>query len=479
MKQQSHFVESVASELTPLGLCRDNIKLLLAVSGGADSMALLHVMLELAAIHALDLHVAHVNHLIRDDAGQDAELIRDTCLDYGLPFTYAERDVPAAAKQSGQSLEMEARKQRYKALAAVYHEMGADALLTAHNSNDQTETILLNLSRGCSPAALAGIATDTHRAGMRMVRPMLKCSREDIVAYLTARNLVWREDTTNADTTYRRNAIRHNILPAMRQHLNPELDAAFQRCADLAQADESYLQSLALRYAQDTIPSEQPDQLNLASYRSLPGPLRNRLLVQWLWREKQVASRSLTLDLVQQLDWLAMHASTGKQLPLPGGKTVQQSYDRLVMRSIATGHAVPAHSQYPLDIPGTTNIPEWGWQIEVKRANGYTKQPVSSPGTLPATCHIRRPQANESLWIRTRQPGDRIHMTGAQGHQKLQDIFTNGKVPAYERNRIPLLATDQELVWIPGLRIASDWTVSSKDAQSLCIRISSPLTSGL
>ena len=151
----SNLLDCVAAQLHACDLLHENTKLLLAVSGGADSMALLHVMAELAAAHRPHLHVAHVNHLIRPDAHLDADLVSATCRDYGMDYTYVERDIPAAAKQSGRSYEMEARQQRYEALAAVYHQMDANALLTAHNRNDQTETILLTLSRGCSPAALA------------------------------------------------------------------------------------------------------------------------------------------------------------------------------------------------------------------------------------------------------------------------------------------------------------------------------------
>ena len=445
-------------------------------------MALLHVMAELAAAHRPHLHVAHVNHLIRPDAHLDADLVSATCRDYGMDYTYVERDIPAAARQSGRSYEMEARQQRYEALAAVYHQMDANALLTAHNRNDQTETILLNLSRGCSPAALAGIAPDTTRAGMRMIRPMLGCSREVIIAYLQSRNLSWREDTTNADLAYRRNAIRHEILPAMRRHLNPNLDAAFLRCAMLAQEDEAYLQSLARQHEEAVIPVETPDQLNLPTYRELPKPLRARILVHWLWRQQFVSASTLDHDLIQQLDLLAMEASTGKQCPLPGGKTVQQAYDRLVALD-GPPHDLTATSRpprYPVNIPDTTTIAELGCQVEVVHSIGFTKQPVARPGTLPAHCHIRLPQNGEQLLIRTREAGDRIQMTGADGHQKLQDLLTDGKIPSFDRDHIPLLVTETDLIWIPGLRIARDWAVSAKDAPSLSIRISPlPNTSDL
>ncbi len=465
--------DHVRTQLHALALDRENTTLLLAISGGADSMALLHALTPIGKTLCLHLHAVHINHLIREDAQQDADLVAATCREHEIPCTCIALDIPAAAKQTGQSLEMEARKQRYDAFAEVYHQIEADALLTAHHRKDQAETIILNLTRGCSPAALAGIPADTTREGMRIVRPLLDVDRNQIMAYLRVHSLTWREDATNTDRTYRRNAIRHNILPAMRKHLNPKLDEALQRCANMAKADEAYLQFLTQQHEQAVIPPESPDQLNLASYRKLPQPLRTRMLVRWLWRQQQVSPGTMHFDLIQQLDHLAMEATPGKQLPLPGGKTAQQAYDRLTLlvpqpHSNTTATPPP---RYAITIPGTTTIPELGCQVTVRHAIGYTKEPITSPGLLPASCHIRLPQDGENLHIRTRQDGDRIQMTGSPGHCKLQDLLTDWKVPSFERDHIPLLATEKDLIWIPGLRIAQDWAVSTTNAPSLSIHI--------
>ncbi len=468
----SNLRDIVSARLHALGLSHEKAILLLAVSGGADSMAMLHVMAEIADACHYRLHVIHINHLIRKDATFDADHVTSACRQYGLAYTCTECDVPTAAKQSGQSIEMEARTQRYKAFAKVYQQIQADALLTAHTRNDQAETILLNLSRGCSPSALAAITTDTTRHGMRIIRPMLTCTREDIIKYLQTHNYAWREDLTNTDLAYRRNAIRHQILPAMRNYLNPQIDAALLRVASMAEEDEAYLHALAQQHVPDVIPEEAANTLKLPAYQQLPIPLRRRILVHWLWRQQQISASTLHYDLIQKLDALAMAPQAGKQIPLPAGKCIQHAYDQLVMRNPTQRQTdSAAKTAYPLNVPGITPIEELGCQLEISYAEGFTRESTLPPGTLPATCHIRRPQANESLWIRTRQPGDRIHMTGAEGHQKLQDIFTDKKVPSFERDRIPLLATEQELIWIPGLRIAKDWAVSAEDAPSLKIHI--------
>jgi tRNA(Ile)-lysidine synthase len=472
----SHIPASVAAKLREKGLCLRGTRLLIAVSGGADSMALLHLVSQLATEHALHLHIVHMNHGIRQDASIDQDLVAATCREYGWPCTTTFIDVPAASRASGASIEMEARQQRYAFFKTIYTSERAHALLTGHNRNDQSETILLNLARGCSPAALAGIAEDTTRSGMRIVRPLLSCNKDDIINYLQSRGLAWRVDTTNTDLAYKRNAIRHAMLPLMRQHLNPQLDDAFQRCATLAKADEELLQTLAHDAAPGVIPADEPDSLRLSVYRELPEPIRRRILLQWLWRQDLISSHSLHYDLIRQTDLLAMQSAGGRQIPLPAGKHIQHAYDRLVILGTAPDKLTCREiSPHILPLSGCITIPSPGCKVQTSQQFGFKKEPTTRPGTLPACCFIRPPANNEVLLIRTRKDGDRIQMTGTSGHQKLQDILTDYKIPSYERDRIPLLATQKGLVWIPGLRISKEWTVAGSDAPSLKIRIT-PLT---
>lgn len=465
-----NLLDHVRTQLASLALDRKETTLLLAISGGADSTALLHAVQSLNEVNQRNLHVIHINHLIRKDAHKDADHVSKICHEYNIPCTCITRDIPATAAKSGKSLEMEARKQRYEAFAKIYHEIKADALLTAHHRDDQVETILLNLSRGCSPASMAGIPADSTRQGMRIIRPMLEVSREQILEYLQSHNLTWREDETNLDIAHRRNAIRHNILPAMREQLNPQIDTALLRTATMAQEDECYMQERVRQEAPNIIPQKATDALQLKPYQNLPAPLRKRILVHWLQQQKTIPFHAINYELVQRIDQLAMEHHAGKQITIAGEVSVQNAYDRLViLNTDSLYQKTPFHRD--LTIPGVTDIPELQCQVEVAHATGFTKEPVTSPGRLPASCHIRLPQNEERLWIRTRREGDQIQMTGSPGHQKLQDIFTDEKVPSYDRDQIPLLVSKDELVWIPGLRIAQDWAVSSEDAPSLKVHI--------
>jgi len=468
-------VEACVDTLRDAGLDRAGTTLVVAVSGGADSMALLHIMAQMASRKGLLLHVVHVNHGIRTDAGLDQEVVEHACRTYGLSFACEKVETPAAAEVSGASIEIEARNLRYLCFAKHYLAQQADALLTAHNRGDQAETVLLNLARGCSPAALSGIPEDTTRLGMRIVRPLLSCNRGQIVGYLEAHGHTWREDSTNTDLAYRRNAVRHIILPAMRKHLNPRIEDALLRCAAMAHEDEAFLQAMAQEHAALIFPSNLQQNIMLEAYRQTPKPLRTRLLVDWLWRVVQLKPGSLSYDTIQRIDEFALHSTAGEQVSLPSGHRLQHAYDRLVLLSGSAQKATSSH--VPLSVPGTTPIPEYGCQITIDSDQGFERQPPQKPGSIPATCHIRLPHEGEHLLIRNRLEGDRIEMTGPGGHRKLQDILTDLKVPVCERDQIPLLVSGNDIIWIPGLRVSHDWAVPAPDAPSLRITIAPLRTS--
>ena len=474
-KQTPHLPDLLAAQIHALALDRHGMKMLLAVSGGADSMAMLHGFAHLAAKSGLQLHVAHLDHGIRSTGKDDETLVEATCRHYGLACTCGKVDVPDAARTSGLSIEIQARELRYAFFQDVYQTCQADALLTAHNRNDQAETILLHLARGCSPGSLAGMQLDTQRLGMRIVRPMLTIDRTEILDYLQAHDYIWNEDASNQDVQYRRNAVRHLILPALREHLNPNVDTALLRCAQMAQEDEHLLQSLAQETAASVHPPDAPQVILLHPFRQTPTPLRRRVLTQWLHQQGQLGQADVRHDTIQRIDHMALEGQAGNQITLPGNLRIRHIYDRLVLETIAPARKTTG--TYPLPVPGTTTIPELGIQIEIREDTGYTLHPSHTPGTLPATCHIRPPRKGETLCVRTRQDGDQMQLLGSRGHSKLQDILTDTKVPVIERDQIPLLATQASLVWIPGMRISQAWAVGSQGAPSLSIHIRCLLTS--
>lgn len=450
--------------LTAADLCQTGTRIVVAVSGGADSMALLHVLA--TYLPKFDLIVAHLNHGIRDTSAADAAFVQQHGKQWGIPVICDTINVPEAAQNAGLSLEMQARDMRYAFFRKVYAQHQAAALLTAHTRNDQAETVLLNLCRGCGPDALAGIPASQTRDHMHIIRPFLHIERQQILAYLKRLHIPWREDPSNQDRTYRRNAVRHNILPQL-QGLNPKSIQAIAATADRAREDQALLQALAEEERSRIHPPEQPDRVLLAPYRELPAALRRRILFAWLTAPGVLPYASIRADILARIDAMAVSGQAGARITLGETHQVCHCYDHLTLCTASERVQV---CPQPLRMPGTTRIENLACQVVIQPCTGYRKAPALPIGHLPASAYIRRPKTG--LILRTRQPGDRIHMLGAPGNRKLQDILTDAKIPRHKRDTIPILATtDGDIIWFPGGRPAQAWAVEAPDAPALHITI--------
>ncbi len=291
----------------------DNV--LVAISGGADSVALLHMLRE----KGYELTAAHYNHGLRPEADADEEFVKTLCADLGIPFVAGRGDVAADAARCGAGIEETAREMRYAFLEETRVKSGLGRIATAHNADDNAETVLLNLVRGAGLSGLCGIPPQRGH----IVRPILHLSRAEILAYLTSHNLPYREDASNADTVFRRNYLRHEILPALKA-LNPALTDAVTRLTGLLREDEEYLTALAREEIQlhgigASFPAK---RLN-----SLPKPVSSRvcrLLVQ------SVTGYPPELNgLDAMLDISA--GGNGRRRDLAGGLTVEKAQNMIVV----------------------------------------------------------------------------------------------------------------------------------------------------
>jgi tRNA(Ile)-lysidine synthase len=462
----------LADALGLAGLSAPGTRLVAAVSGGADSVAMLRALAAAAPVLGLKLSAAHLDHGIRPEAGADAAFVQDLCHRLGLELDLEQADVPAAARAAHRSLEMQARAMRYAFFKRAARRVSADSVLTAHTLDDQAETLLLNLCRGAGPSALGGIPPDSVIMGVRVVRPLLDVPRRAIEDYLHRVGQSWREDATNRDTAYRRNAVRHRILPLLGETLNPRAPAALARAATLLRDDNALLDTLAAaaftRLRQAT--GATGEALPLAPFRALHPALRRRLLAQWL-REAGVAPERLRFDWIERMDTLARDDAGGGRIRLAAGLEIWHEYDRLRYRPAAA--VTPAASETVLAIPGITALPAFGCHADVRLDRGFSREPAAPPGTIPAQVHLRHDPGSSPcvLSVRTRKPGDRIEMLGMEGARKVQDILTDAKIPAPLRDRIPVFCINGAVAWIPGCRPASHLAVPASGAPSLCLRV--------
>ena len=456
-------------------------RVLAAVSGGADSVCLLHALHELAPDLALDLTVAHLDHRLRGAASRgDAKFVTDLAAGLGVPCVTGSSDVRRRARRKGLSLEMAAREARYEFFARCAREVGAGVVATAHTADDRAETVVLKLVRGAGAAGLGGIARDTVLRGLRVVRPMLDISRSDIEAFLKQRGVSWREDASNSDVSFLRNRVRHEVLPLLESRLNPSLRRALCRTAEVLSQEERWIDDIVDGLARICTAREPgrgkargkvcPEVLIADTLRAVGLAPRRRVIRRWLM-SNGVPAECVGFDAVARVNGLTGADATGSTVDVGGGWTVTNRYGKLVLAA-GVARVPSAAFRERVAIPGETVLPDAGLRVETWPEGGVEKPGRTRAGELPARASISRAAVGRrGLYVRSWRHGDRIRPLGLKGSKKVQDIFVNDKVPPEQRGCIPLFECAGEIVWLPGYRVARGWEVTDESTPALQMRV--------
>ncbi len=414
------------------------------VSGGRDSVVLLDVLRRLRDELALELHVASLDHGLRESAKLDLELVADLAERWRLPFTPGFADVPRRAREWGIGIEDASRRARYAFLAEVAEATGAAGVAVAHHQLDQAETVLLRLIRGAGLRGLGGMRVVSSLPGQpqtRLIRPLLELSREQIDAYCAARQLPFRDDESNTDIAFRRNFVRLEAIALLRQ-LNPELVAALARLAESAAIDEDFIQS---EFDARVLPGSRIDSerwsIDRHHFSRLPESLRRRFLrraYQALAGGANSLSHATTVELAR---W-CLDGRAGTSRDLGASLRLRLDYAELHMeradslRDFAGWRLLPAESEFVI-APG---VAFGGFGLRVELDLLPPGDTVDGDILLPAGGELR---------LRTRRPGDRFQPKGMNGRsRKLKDWMIDRKIPRAIRNRIPLLALEGRLIAI-------------------------------
>ena len=460
----SAMLRRVFQSIRGRGLWPEGAHLLVGVSGGADSVALLHALHHWQRRHPLALTVAHLHHGIRGRAAdEDRDFVRLLAWKLGAPCVDDEVDVPALARRTGVSLEMAARAARHEFFRRVAGETGAQAVAIAHTADDAAETLLLRLLRGAGTQGLCGIAASVDLGGLRVVRPLLDLSRADIEAFLRAHHIAWREDATNRDTDILRNRVRHELLPLLEQHYQPAIRRVLARTAGVLREEHFALDAAARRLAAGAV--DPAGRLRIPRFARAPSAVRRRALARWL-RARGVPAARLDTRLLDRVDALL---SGGTQADLAAGAVAVRTGSLLEIR--LTAAPTPLASPEPLSVPGRVDWPAGGCTVIAESAVGILRPPRGRIGAWPAAASIRQPRRGEQLSLRAAWPGARIAPLGLAGSVKLQDLFVDRKIPRAERAALPILACGDEVVWVPGYRVARAWAVPTTRAPAVHLRI--------
>ena len=437
-----------AYHLEQCGIYPDS-HVLAAVSGGADSTALLLLLAECLENGRIEkLTAAHFNHGLRGkNADSDERFCRELCKRYAIPFFSGSGDVLSLAKERKDGIESAARTMRYAYLRRIMAETGADCIATAHHADDQAETVLQHLLRGTGPKGLCGMSPRTGD----IARPLLHWSRKEILDYLADRNQTYRQDETNLDRTYSRNRVRLEVIPVL-EELQPKLTDHLCSLAEDMRTDEEFFLPAVTGLIRDSETAGGYDRNVLAGS---PEAIRKRALVRLLNGE---FSYDICRNDVERLEWL-LHAPSGRRVTLHSG--LEAWNDGGIMRIGKT--AVRPGRTVDLD-PGCA-VETDGWLIRAEYADGFEK-PLSDMEAFISVDADRVPD----LKARDKRDGDRFHPMGMKGSRLLSDIYTDRKFSQKLRTA-PLVCLGEEIVFVPGYTIAESVRVVPESDKIIHIQV--------
>jgi tRNA(Ile)-lysidine synthase len=454
MSTDSKFLELLADGLVRAG-APNGASLVVAFSGGPDSTALLAGLAELGKVRKFKLLAAHVNHQIRAESSNKDQLAAENIAgSLGVGFTSTTIDVPQIAAERKISIESAARQERYKVLAQIVESTGAIGVVTGHTRNDQAETVLLHAMRG---AGLKGISGMRHRSVLRLpevgvaltvLRPMLDTSRNECVEYCEQVRITPVIDESNSSRDYKRNQIRLDVLPLL-DDVTPGSSRALARLAENAADDLEVIDWIVSKHLDEARTGE--DLYSRASVRDLPQNLVARMLL----RAYEVhVGHSQNLERVHVSDMIAqLQGRSGTSLKLP-------NQTKFFVDKSSFGFASPGDDDcpYPLSFEAT----EFKFPGVTQCTDGFTvsAEIIDRPDMLttgtPLTTYATPELISHSLKLRNRTNGDRFQPLGMGSRVKLQDFFVDAGVPQRWRDRVPIIESDQGIVWIAGYRLA-EW----------------------
>ncbi len=451
-------------------MIRPHDHVVLGVSGGADSVCLLFLLLEYAGKVPLELSVVHVDHGIRPDAAQDAAYVEKLCGERNLPFYLVRADVKGYAEREKCSEEDAGRRLRYEAFCRTAEETGADRIAVAHNCNDRAETMLFHLFRGSGLKGLCGI----RPVRREIIRPLLCLEREEIEAYLTERRIVWRTDSTNQTDAYARNRIRHHILPYVEQEIVQGCVSHMARTAELLAETEEYMEQQTGRAGEECVTeTEGRYEISVETFREFPPVIQKRLL--HLLAEKLSPTGKDILAVHIEAVLSLFEGAGSRRVDLPMGMEAVRSFTKVILGKCRKYERSPlgySVSREQLAGDGGCRVAlEGGGALE------FTLIPGGQCEEVPRNRYTKwfdYDKIKESVFVRYRETGDYISIADGQGriaHKSLKEHMIAEKIPRERRENIPLVAEGSHVLWVTGGRISEYYKVDGNTKRILQVQL--------
>jgi tRNA(Ile)-lysidine synthase len=440
-------------------------KLLVAVSGGADSVCLLHILASLQKELKVELHIAHLNHQLRGkDSDGDAGYVADLTRQLKIPATIEKRDVKSYQQEKRLSLEEAAREVRYSFLAELAKSIGAKKVAAGHTKDDHIETILMHLIRGSGTRGMRGLQPSTlWQSGSKsliIVRPLLEISHQETEDYCRKHRITPRLDASNLSLSPLRNRVRQQLMPLLESY-NPAVAEALLRTGRIADDDITFLDEQVARLWDRVIRQEGESLIiDKTEFEPLPSALKRYLFRAAV--EKMLGSaKDVEMRHIEEMMSLASK-TVGKRLNLPGGLTFAVEYERylLTLDPNALSPLPELKGEFPLKVPGETKLP--GWRV---KASFVTRREITETNDL--TAYFDAAKSGERLMVRTRQRGDRFQPLGLAQPKKLGEFMIDAKIPQAWRGRAPLVCSPEQILWVVGWRLGERAKVGAETKRVL------------
>ncbi len=452
--------------------------LLVGVSGGPDSVALLYLLMELKDDYDLQIYVVHLNHMLREDeSDDDAGYVEKLAKRLKLPVFIGKKDVGEFAKANKLSLEEAARIQRYEFYKQIADKLNIRKIALGHNANDNAETVLMRLLRGSGEQGLTGIYPVRQIGNLKVIRPLLNIYRKEIESFLKEKKVSVRTDSSNADNKFFRNKVRLELIPFLEENYNQNIKQVLVNTADILKEENEYLEEIAKKfYSQAEHPpskgefSDTNDEgihLSIKKIRDFPLAIQRRI-IRYGIKKLTGNLRQITYQHLNEIFKLLKGSLAYGQIDLPNDLIVERLRKELVIRKGKTQDIY--NIIYPVKIPGETLVPELGVKLVCTISERRSNLEFSTQNRYQESFDYDK--INGLVFVRTRKDGDSFRPLGMRGGKKIKDFLIDQKIPQPEKNKVLFLTDKTDIIWLIGLRISERFKVTTKTKRVLKVSFS-------
>lgn len=449
--KNNEFIEKLKETIYRFGLLQKGERVLVALSGGPDSVALLYGLLAIKREYNLKLFVAHLNHKLRGaESDEDERFAKKLASRLKLKFFSKRIDVKREAKKSKMSTEEAAREVRYQYLESVAKKIKADKIALGHQTDDQAETFLMRLLRGAGAAGLSGIPPKRGK----IIRPLIQIRREEIEKFLEANKIPSRLDSSNLQTDYFRNKIRLSLLPKIKKEFNPRIVESLNRTADIISLQQEYIRKKCELILSGIVTKRKGKLIvDTAEFSGYDACLQREMIRLWV-KELKGDLNQLTFESVDRALKLVNQKRSGKKVKLVDRIWLEHNGKELVFCREGK-----KQYDYSLTLPGDVDLRQWGIRIS---ARVLKRKPAQKELVHPNhnLVYLDWKKLKSPFRLRTRRRGDKFKPLGMKGTKSLADFLIDAKVPGHQRGQVAILTSKDTIAWVVGYRMSDDFKVT-------------------